>query len=147
MREVFRPTYEKGKRVIATSTLGILAAIGIAGCASETETVTWGLQATCSKNESPEIRNIQSRGGYGSFQIACGNEAPVSVELVSGPDTSAEEDARQNIEVVVSDENGGILGLAEGRMSYIDIDDEAGTASVNFKDVDDIVRVAIVDQE
>ena len=106
------------------------------------------MQATCPNDvQSPEIRNIRTGGVIASFDVSCEGEAPSSIELVSGPEAQISEEAQYNIEVVMNDESGGFLGPQKGSLNNINVDNEAGIATVNFQNVDDVVRVAVIESD
>lgn len=150
MKEVLRPAAERSRQIIATGTLSALALVGISSCSSDTETVSWKLHAACPDDKAPEITSAREWAGDVTLQVACADEAPSSVEIVSGPtETDSAESAEtvHNIEVQVNDAAGGFMGPQTANIDNINIDDEKGVAFVTIEHADNLVQAVIVDQE
>ena len=146
MSNVLRLSQEKGRRAVAAITISALAALGISSCSSETNQVTWMLNATCPEDEAPEVKNVSHRADIGTFEIACGDQAPTSVEVISGPsdraDTNEPTTGDHNIEVEVEDYTDS-WSAGDARITAITTEEEM--TRVVIKDMESFDRVAVVE--
>lgn len=106
MRELLNIS-ERGKRAAVACTVGILGIIGVGGCAGDTETVSWALDANCPEESAPEIRNTSTRGSLGFVEIVCNDgSVPTSVEIVEGPVSGKLDTLDHNLEVSFGNRSG-----------------------------------------
>lgn len=145
MKERLSPR-EKGKRIIAASTLTVLAMLGISGC-SEQESFSWKLGVDCPDGKELTAGNYQSNGAIKTFELSCGkDEAPSSIQIIESPQLKNDKNAPiKGYEVDISASSyAGSLKLEFGNPRLTTEDNpDSGNTEVTLREVDSLDKVNI----